>query len=505
MKKKIIRPAAAILVLILALSFVFSGCSGKKEGEDGTTEMPSDAVEAIQTLKLPYSKADKLNPFTATSMLNQQLMTLIYDGLFALDKNYNPKPLLASNYSRSGRTLTVSLASAKFSDGSSVSPSDVVASFESAKKSPAYKTRLANFSSAKVSGNSVVFSLGDDDPYAVNCLTFAVTKRGSTDDGAAGRGRYTYKSENGVGYLKASNARGDFSPKKTSITLYDVKDLSMLKYTLAIGNISFAFDDLRSGAYTRYSASVADIQMNNLVYLTFNKSSSALSSEKVRQAIALAVDRAKLADESFQGHAKAAYTPFNPDWSAVADKDYTVKTDLEAAGKLLDEAGYTSKNDATRADANKKQLALRIVVNKDNGFKAAAAQSIKEMLEKLKISVTVSELGEKDYRAAVASGKFDMYIGEVKLTDNMSLSPLLKSGGSVAYGINTSGAASTAYSAFLSGSSDLNTFIEAFNADMPFVPLCYRSGIAIYTRTLKYGNKNHINDIYADIDSWDFH
>ena len=424
-------------------------------------------------------------------MLNQQLMPLIYDGLFALDKNYNPQPLLASNYSRSGRTLTVSLASAKFSDGSSVSASDVVASFESAKKSPAYKTQLANFSSAKVSGNSVVFSLADDDPYAVNCLTFAVTKRGSAEDGAAGRGRYTYSSENGVGYLKASSARGSFSPKKTSITLYDVKDLSMLKYTLAIGNISFAFDDLRGGSYTRYSSSVADILMNNLVYLAFNKSSSALSSEKVRQAVALAIDRAKLADESFQGHAKAAYTPFNPD--------------LEAAGKLLDEAGYTSKNDAVRADANKKQLTLKIVVNKDNGFKSAAAQSIKEMLEKLKISVTVSALSEKDYRSAVASGKYDMYIGEVKLTENMSLSPLLKSGGSVAYGINTSGAASTAYSAFLAGSSDVNTFIDAFNADMPFVPLCYRSGLAIYTRTLKYGNANHINDVYADIDSWDFH
>lgn len=240
MKKKIIRAAAAILVLAVALSFAFSGCSNKKDGGDETTTMPPEAVEAVQTLKLPYSKGDKLNPFTATSMLNQQLMPLIYDGLFALDKNYNPQPLLASNYSRSGRTLTVSLASAKFSDGSGVSASDVVASFESAKKSPAYKTQLANFSSAKVSGNSVVFSLADDDPYAVNCLTFAVTKGGSTEDGAAGRGRYTYSSENGVGYLKASSARGNFSPKKTSITLYDVKDLSMLKYTLAIGNISFA-------------------------------------------------------------------------------------------------------------------------------------------------------------------------------------------------------------------------------------------------------------------------
>ena len=168
MKKKIIRAAAAILVLTVALSFAFSGCSNKKDGGDETTTMPPEAVEAVQTLKLPYSKGDKLNPFTATSMLNQQLMPLVYDGLFALDKNYNPQPLLASNYSRSGRTLTVSLASAKFSDGSSVSASDVVASFESAKKSPAYKTQLANFSSAKVSGNSVVFSLADDDPYAVN-------------------------------------------------------------------------------------------------------------------------------------------------------------------------------------------------------------------------------------------------------------------------------------------------------------------------------------------------
>lgn len=67
----------------------------QKDGGDETTTMPPEAVEAVQTLKLPYSKGDKLNPFTATSMLNQQLMPLIYDGLFALDKNYNPQPLLA--------------------------------------------------------------------------------------------------------------------------------------------------------------------------------------------------------------------------------------------------------------------------------------------------------------------------------------------------------------------------------------------------------------------------
>lgn len=505
MKKTVVSVLSAILVLTVAISFVFSGCSGNGNDGDTTTEMPSDAVAAIQTLKLPYSKSDKLNPFTAQSMLNQQLSALIYDGLFALDKNYTPQPLLASSCIQSGRTLTVSLASAKFSDGSAVSVSDVVASFNSAKTSPQYKTSLAKFESAKVSGKSVVFTLSADDPYAVNCLTFAVTKKGSTEEGAAGCGRYVYTAENGVGYLKAKGTRNGFSPKKDSITLYDVKELSVLKYALSIGNISFAFDDLRDGSYTRYSASTAEVQMNNLVYMTFNKSSSALSSEKIRQAIALAIDKEKIANESFQGHATAAYTPFNPDWGVISGKDYTQKTDLDAAGKLLDEAGYTTSNGNIRKNSAGKQLSIKLLVNKDNAFKAAAAQSIKTMLEKLKISVTVTSLSEKEYRSAVSSGKYDMYIGEFKLTADMDLSPLLKKGGSVSSGIDVSGKSSTAYDAFLAGTGDVDTFIEVFNSDLPFVPLCYRSGIAVYTRSLNYGGKNHANDVYADIDSWDFH
>ena len=43
MKKKIIRAAAAILVLTVALSFAFSGCSNKKDGGDETTTMPPEA------------------------------------------------------------------------------------------------------------------------------------------------------------------------------------------------------------------------------------------------------------------------------------------------------------------------------------------------------------------------------------------------------------------------------------------------------------------------------
>ena len=44
MKKKIIRAAAAILVLTVALSFAFSGCSNKKDGGDDTESRPKSGV-----------------------------------------------------------------------------------------------------------------------------------------------------------------------------------------------------------------------------------------------------------------------------------------------------------------------------------------------------------------------------------------------------------------------------------------------------------------------------
>ncbi|MBQ2774559.1 MAG: hypothetical protein IJF40_01555 [Clostridia bacterium] len=525
MNRRVLKIFAVVIVFVLSIPLIFGGCSDKPGETDETTSVSGETPEA-HSLKLPYSQNDKLNPFTAESMLNQSVCELIYDGLFSLDKNYNAKPMLASNYSQSGRTLTVTLGSVKFSDGSSVTPSDVVASFNSAKESPAYKSSLAGFGKATVSGNSVVFELSADDPYAVNCLTFAVTKGGSTEEKAVGSGRYVLDINAGGAVLKARSSRtADFSPKIKQISLYGVQDVNSLKYTLAIGNISFAFDDLRLGNYTRFSASTASVLMNNMVFMTFNKGNSALASEKVRQAISLLVDRSKIADTAFQGHAKAAYTPFNPDWNVISGKDYTstkaaytpsnpdwnailgedytITTDIEAVEKLLDEAGYKTSGGSVRSNGSN-ALSFKLLVNKDNAFKTQAADYIKEMLKKANISVTVESLEEKAYKSAVASGKYDMYIGEIKLSDNMNLSPILLPKGAVSYGINTSGASSTAYAAMLAGTLDVYEFLEIFNSDLPFLPLCYRSGIAAYTRSISFDGDAHINDIYADIESWQF-
>ena len=137
------------LILIFAIiTAVFCSC-------DKTTEAPDDPQivtnfgESVEgTLRLAYSKADTLDPFTASMSANIQLLGLIYDGLYKLDKTYQPIPVIAKSSIVSGTTVNVTLNDISFSDGTALTSSDVLYSFNKAKESPYYAERLRNFMSA---------------------------------------------------------------------------------------------------------------------------------------------------------------------------------------------------------------------------------------------------------------------------------------------------------------------------------------------------------------------
>lgn len=84
--------------------------------------------------------------------------------------------MIAEKGDISGTSVTVTLSGARFSDGSSVSPQDVVYSFNKAKASSRYGQLLSNIQSAKASGGAVTFTLSSPDPYVLNALSFPVVK-----------------------------------------------------------------------------------------------------------------------------------------------------------------------------------------------------------------------------------------------------------------------------------------------------------------------------------------
>lgn len=63
-------------------------------------------------------------------------------------------------------------------------------------------------------------------------------------------------------------------------------------------------------------------------------------------------------------------------------------------------------------------------MNKDNAFKYEAAAFIRDNLTALGFKVVFKDYEQDYYTEAVELGSYDLYIGEVRLTPNMDLSPL---------------------------------------------------------------------------------
>ena len=485
-----------VVVLILILSVlltVFSGCDEIKpviDDEPVGVSNISDKKEG--TLKLAYSKADMLDPFTSSMSANIQIMALVYDGLYKLNENYEPLPVIAKSSIVSGTAVNVTLDSVVFSDVTPITSNDVVYSFEQARYSPNYSTRLQNFVQASISSsNMLVFTLENPDPYALSCLTFPIVKNGSEGELPIGSGRYVPQISGESTYLIVNAKKSGFNPAIKTIMLVPVRDSGSIESSLEIGNTGFYYNDLGSGSYLRINAKTVDMGINNFVYLGFNSESEVFSDANLRRAVNLAINRNEIATTAFQGHARSAYSPFNPDWYALSSKDLVISTDLPKAEELISQS---------ETDIASKEVSL--LVNKDNQFKLETAEFLKKHLEAVGFTVNLKTYSADYYTEAVEIGSYDMYIGEVRLSPNMDLFPIF--GGDVSYGIDPLCASATRYNQFLNGKCELMDFVNTFNEDLPVIPLCYRNAAASYTNSMQGDFNSCDGDVFYNIEEWSF-
>lgn len=484
----------AVLILIVSLIItVFSGCDEIKPViDDEPVGVSNISNKKEGTLKLAYSKADMLDPFTSSMSANIQIMGLIYDGLYKLNENYEPIPVIAKSSIVSGTTVNVTLDSAVFSNGTAITANDVVYSFEQARYSPNYATRLQNFLQASISSsNMLVFTLEVPDPYALSCLTFPIVKYGSEGELPVGSGRYIPQISGESTYLVVNTKKANFNPAIKTIMLVPVRDSSSIESSLEIGNTGFYYNDLGSGSYLRINAKTVDMGINNFVFLGFNSESEIFSDANMRQAVNLAINRNEIVTTAFQGHARAAYSPFNPDWYALASKDLVISVDLPKAEELIAQAGI---------DITSKEISL--LVNKDNQFKFETAEFIKGYLEKIGFRVNLKAYTSDYYIEAVKLGSYDIYIGETRLSPNMDLFPIF--GGDVSYGIDPLCASASRYNQYLNGRCELMDFVNTFNEDLPLIPLCYRNAAASYTNSMQGEFKSCDGDVFYNIEEWSF-
>ena len=106
---------AIALIIAVALSLSFASCNEETPVSEveSTTTITTKTPTGVGVIKLAFCANDSLDPYSATSKVNRQLSSLMFDSLFKLDNELNPQNCLAQDIEISGKTCTVTVKSAR--------------------------------------------------------------------------------------------------------------------------------------------------------------------------------------------------------------------------------------------------------------------------------------------------------------------------------------------------------------------------------------------------------
>ena len=526
MRKKVIA-----LLLAVFLCFNLAACKGNSSAGAQGDNQASGVNNA--KINIAYNAADSFNPYTCKTVLNRNLSTLIYEPLIKVDSSFNTVNVLASGYSVNGNVLTVSLKNANFSDGSPVLADDVVYSFNLAKASGGvYAAKLTTVESAEIRDNlTVLFKLKNNDRLGINLLTFPVIKMGSdqlkNQDNVflppIGSGRYLLNAEQTALTYNGGWHGGNINIG--TLNLINAPDSESLAHSVEIGAIDYYYTDLSDCNIIRMSGQRVNINLNNLVYLGLNLNSNNFSNAYMRHAISAAIGRTQICEQGYYNNALAATGIYNPVWETSKGAQ-TIEnlSNLKIALENLAEIGYNRKDEnGYFVNYHGNPITFNLLVNEENVFRVNAANLIREQLKAAGIKVNVNAVSYQRYIEILNAKSFDMYIGEVNITNNMDISSVVTAGGSVAYGIkpvkteqpkndettqvnpnpesDEKAALQSVISLYFNGSGNIPDIAATAISEMPVIPICYRMGVLFCSDKIEVNNSACADDIFFNIEN----
>lgn len=461
--------------------------------------------EPLTAFTLPYVSGETLDPLTTTDLVQQTVGQLLYEGLFTLNEEFRPEPVLADTYTYDddARTWTITLRSGiMFSDGSALTAQDVAASLNRARTSPRYGERLRCVTSVAAWDGTVVISLSEDAATLPSRLDIPIVKSGTeTYTVPIGTGPYMFCKDNGVAYLSANTYwRQSTALPLQRIELLHCKDRDSALYAFSSREIQLLALDLTAASGTGVSGSgdYTDAPTAVMQFIGVNTRREALADPALRRALSAGIDRAGVVSSCLLGHGLAAQLPASP---AANLYDASLETAYSAANyrQLL--------SAALGEDAA--PLSLTLLVNQENSFKVSAAQEVAYNLSADDLTVTVEALPWEQFLQRLTDGEFDLYYGECRLTADWDVSALAKTNGALNYGGYSSERTDALLAAALSNTTQRSEALTALWRDLldnaPFLPVCFKATSVLVTEGVVEGLAPTETDVFRHLDAWRIH
>ena len=421
-----------------------------------------------------------LDPVAVASHSELTVTQLVFDNLYRLDARGLPQPHLAEGTPvLDGPQTTVTIAVRRgvaLHDGSILSPLDVAASLERARKGAA-RLRLAPIASVRAIGDAVELTLRAPTPELATLLALpqaAITKQGKPPgERPVGSGPFAFEALDRARHrltLRAFDLHFAGRPYLDRLTLhwFDTPDGEVRQFETGNVHISARGVAAFAGAQPKFRAAEVVAPPAILVYVGFGRAhADVLGDRAFRRALDHALVRDSLMPITSGEQLELAREPVPMQAGGVALSPAGRAGDLAAAQAALGEAATRVRS---LAAGQRSKLKLEVLVEDTRPDDREFAGRVVRALQKLGIAAAIGVVPAATHRDRIARGTTDLYIGQ--LASPISNAQLWWS------------------AAFASGSDDFaathaydpKALRKAFAERLPILPLVFR-GIRLSHRT----------------------
>jgi len=524
-----------LIFLIIIFLIGTSGCGKKTSvqpevGQLTVYEEQDEKPIPGGMLRLALSGAKSLNPILAENRNNLQILGLIFDGLFTRAANDATELNLCESYTISADGLCYEFKlkdNVSFHNGARLSAQDVIATLDLLFATESVLAgRLADVASYEARGMTVIVNLNRPVANFIALLDFpilSVSDLGTVENAVSsasayvpnGTGRYkvqSYKKSKELYLSVNQNYHRAFEPHISEIKVVLLRDretaVSMLE-NMQIDLLPSEIVDLYQYTPKRNLSSCEYIG-GRFTFVGLNNQQAALLTARTRIALAVSIDKVNLLTHSAIQYAEPSDLPI-PNYSCWNDAQLsTVGYDTAYAKSLLAEDGWFDSDGDGILDkevyGEKVDLIFEILVNEENPARVKIAGALKGYLEAAGVWAHVKAVPFADYEQQIAAKDYDLFIGEVALSENYDLSFLFKTDENV---FGFSGEETDRLLTELSLETNENQKQELYHdlcgvlkREMPMIGLYFEYEMIVFDNRLKGGIHPSSSDAFYGIDQW---
>jgi peptide/nickel transport system substrate-binding protein len=459
------RTVLLMVLVAMVTSLVLAGCASDTKNSSNATG------EVVKGGELTYALAtppDSLDPHRTGYVVALRVIAQVFDTLITLDEKNEFQPRLATewNVSNEGKTYTFKLRDdVKFHDGTPFNAEAVKYNFD---RIVDPKTKAGNaialiqdYESAEVLGEFEV-AIHLSSPNAAFLSNVSQTLLSIVSPTAAEKyGEEFAYNPVGTGLFKFESYKENAEVKLVKNEDYNwgpvgvenkgPSHLDRLTFKI-VPEEATRVGGIQSGqilvAETIPPQNISALEANKEIEiysqdtiglpftLFFNQTNEPYNDVNVRKAILLGVDVDSIIKTLYLGYYNRSWSPLTPGIYGYNEKlENSWNYDVEAANKLLDEAGFTVGKDGIRV-RDGKRLTLNYVDGAPNREKRNdIAVIIQQQLKKIGVDVSLNIT--QDFRTVVyTNADYDLYGNSQINTDPNSLLSIYQKGALLPRGID---------------------------------------------------------------------